>query len=40
MERVFEGAEMEDDKPDRPDAVMPRQLVRELRFDGRDVRVP
>lgn len=34
MERVFEVLGMEDDKPDRPDAVAAPDTVREIRFDG------
>ncbi len=34
MERVFEVLAMEDDKPDRPDAVDAPTDVREIRFDG------
>jgi ATP-binding cassette, subfamily B, bacterial len=34
MERVFEVLGMENDKPDRPDARLAPELVREIRFDG------
>jgi ATP-binding cassette subfamily B protein/subfamily B ATP-binding cassette protein MsbA len=33
MERVFEVLAMEDDKPDRPDAVEAPRVVREVRFE-------
>ncbi|HYC49499.1 MAG TPA: ABC transporter ATP-binding protein [Gemmatimonadaceae bacterium] len=36
MERVFEVLGMDDDKPDRPDAVLAPAVVHELRFDGVD----
>jgi ATP-binding cassette subfamily B protein/subfamily B ATP-binding cassette protein MsbA len=34
MERVFEVLAMENDKPDRPDAVDAPRVVREMRFDN------
>src|SRR5262249_51445079 len=34
MERVFEVLAMEDDKPDRPDAIDAPRVVREVRFDN------
>jgi len=33
-ERVFEVLAMDDDKPDRPDAIDAPETVREIRFDG------
>ncbi|MBW3552424.1 MAG: hypothetical protein KY466_02875, partial [Gemmatimonadetes bacterium] len=34
MERVFEVLGMDQDKPDRPDAVDAPAVVREIRFEG------
>jgi ATP-binding cassette, subfamily B, bacterial len=34
MERVFEILSLEDDKPDRPDAVVAPSLVREIQFEN------
>jgi ATP-binding cassette subfamily B protein/subfamily B ATP-binding cassette protein MsbA len=34
MERVFEVLAMENDKPDRPDAVPAPRIVREIQFEG------
>jgi len=36
MERVFEVLGMEDDKPDRPDAIDAPRVVHEIRFEGVD----
>ena len=36
MERVFEILSLEDDKPDRPDAIDAPETVREVQFDGVD----
>ena len=36
MERVFEILAMEDDKPDRPDAVDAPDMVHEVEFEGVD----